>query len=126
MRIEIENWWKQAQKDLEAAGKNREIEEYYLVAFLCHQAVEKGLKALIMLKRKERFIPTHSLVELGKKAEVNQRLMQDLRVLAPDYTLSRYPDVAASLPYENYDEEIAADRLTRARRIFTWLNTLMQ
>ena len=49
MRKEAENWWKQALKDFEVAGKNLEIDQYYIVAFLCQQAVEKGLKALYFI-----------------------------------------------------------------------------
>lgn len=43
MREEVSNWWKQALKDLESASKNLEIKEYYVTAFLSHQAAEKGL-----------------------------------------------------------------------------------
>lgn len=53
MRKETENWWKQAEEDLDSAQKNLEIKKYYLVAFLSQQAVEKGLKALILFKSKK-------------------------------------------------------------------------
>ena len=41
MREEINNWLKQARKDLEVAEKNFQIKEYYASAFWCQQAVEK-------------------------------------------------------------------------------------
>ena len=50
MRKEVEEWWKQALKDLDSAEKNLNIEEFYLTAFLCQQSVEKALKALYILK----------------------------------------------------------------------------
>ncbi|MBD3203283.1 HEPN domain-containing protein [Candidatus Woesearchaeota archaeon] len=123
MREEIKNWWEQAKHDLKAAKKNLEIKEYYLVAFLSQQAVEKGLKALIMLKSKERIIPIHSLVKLGKKVNIDKKLLTDLRILSPEYIITRYPDVVESVPHENYDQSIAKDRIKRAERIFKWLNT---
>ncbi|MBI2151375.1 HEPN domain-containing protein [Candidatus Woesearchaeota archaeon] len=126
MRIEIENWWKQAQRDLVSAKNSLNSKDYYICAFLCQQAVEKGLKARLMLSTKERIFITHSLVELGKRAKVSENLIEDLRRLAPEYTISRYPDVTETLPYENYSLEIAQDRLKRAERIFQWLNTLMK
>lgn len=125
MREEVIHWWKQAQRELESAEKNLKIGEYYLVAFLCQQSVEKGLKAMVILKHKES-IPTHSLIELGNKLKINQDLMKDLRVLTPEYTISRYPDVVSSLPYDNYDEDTAKDRLDRAKKVFKWLNTQMK
>ena len=39
-------WLAQAEKDLEMAEKLYESEQYYLVAFLCQQSVEKALKNL--------------------------------------------------------------------------------
>ena len=50
MRKEVEEWWKQALKDLDSTEKNLNIEEFYLTAFLCQQSVEKALKALYILK----------------------------------------------------------------------------
>jgi len=52
LRKEAELWIKQALKDLELAEKNFEIEGYYIVAFLCHQSLEKALKGLYILKHK--------------------------------------------------------------------------
>ena len=83
MREEIINWWKQAQRDLESAGNSLKSKDYYLTAFLCQQSVEKGLKALLMIKTKERIFSTHSLVELGKRAKVSNEIMDCLRKLAP-------------------------------------------
>ena len=45
MREEVNRWWKQSLKDLESAKKNFSIDEYYVSAFLCQQAVEKALKS---------------------------------------------------------------------------------
>ncbi len=70
MREEVKSWWKQAAKDLDSANKNFEIKEYYLVAFLCQQSVEKALKALYIHKLRESPGLTHSLIFLGKSVEV--------------------------------------------------------
>ena len=35
--------------------------------------------------------------------------------------VSRYPDVAQSLPYELYDEEIAKERIEIARKVIEWV-----
>ncbi len=46
--------------------------------------------------------------------------------MTADYTFSRYPDVADHVPYEAYDEDIAREKVSRARNIFEQLNTRVQ
>jgi len=126
MRREISNWWEQAKRDLVSAENSMNCGDFYLCAFMCQQAVEKGLKAFSMIKTKVRVFSTHSLVELGRKVGVSEDLLKDLRKLSPEYTISRYPDLTESLPYENYDIEIAKEQLERAGRVFKWLSTQMK
>lgn len=121
MRKEIENWWKQAEKDFDSAKKNFEISEYYLTAFLCQQAVEKGLKAFILAKTREKRIEGHSLVYLGKEAKLPPNFFPGLKKLSPQYFLSRYPDVTEDVPYELYDEKLAKEFLDIARGVLEWI-----
>ena len=46
-------WFKQTRYDLEMAEKNISIKGYDVSAFLAHQAVEKLLKAILVLKAKK-------------------------------------------------------------------------
>lgn len=121
MRKEAERWWQQALKDLQSAEKNLKIEEYYLVAFLCQQAVEKGLKALYIDRLKESPGPTHSLLFLGKRVEIPGEFLTFLRKMTPDFVLARYPDAADGLPYELYDKDIAGERLESAKKVLEWI-----
>lgn len=50
MREEIIRWIEQAKADLKAARDNLDTGNYYVVALLCQQTVEKGLKALYILR----------------------------------------------------------------------------
>ena len=121
MREEVNLWWKQALKDLEAAEKNFKIKEYFVTAFLCHQSFEKALKALYIHKLKSSPGTTHSLIYLGKSVGIPKEYETLLRKIQPDFVVSRYPDVAQSLPYELYDEEIAKERITIARKVIEWV-----
>jgi len=121
MREEIENWLKQANKDLEAAQKNFEIKEYYISAFLCQQAIEKGLKAVILLKTKEKIIG-HSLIHLGKLADIPNKFISKLKIISPQYFLSRYPDATEDVPFELYDDEIVKNFLAIAKEVLEWIN----
>lgn len=41
--------------------------------------------------------------------------------LTVDYTFSRYPDVAEGVPYEEYDEKTAKEKVKIAKRVFEYL-----
>jgi HEPN domain-containing protein len=121
MRIEAKLWWGQAEKDFEAARKNFDIEEYYLVAFLCQQAVEKGLKATYIEKLKTSPGPIHSLLILANAVGVPGAYLTTLRKLSVDFVATRYPDAATGLPYENYDKTIAKERLEETEKVLKWI-----
>jgi len=121
VRKEAGRWWQQALKDLQSAEKNIQVEEYYLVAFLCQQAVEKGLKALYIDRLGESPGATHSLLFLGKKVEIPAEFLTFLRKMTPDFVLARYPDAADGLPYELYDRDIAKERLDFAKKVLEWI-----
>ncbi|MBD3203413.1 HEPN domain-containing protein [Candidatus Woesearchaeota archaeon] len=93
MRREISNWWKQGLNDFEKAKILFENNKYDGSAFFCQQAVEKSLKALILNNSKEKFIEGHSLIYLGKKANIPNKFFSGLKKLSPQYFISRYPDV---------------------------------
>ncbi len=120
LREEVVNWWKQALRDLEAARKNVEVGEYYVAAFLVHQAVEKALKALCIHKHGE-LEKTHSLISLGRRVGVPEDFHSLLRRIAPDFVMARYPNAAHGLPYELYDVEIVKERVEIAERVLRWV-----
>ncbi|MFQ5891104.1 MAG: HEPN domain-containing protein [Gemmatimonadota bacterium] len=112
---------KQAERDLENARKNIEIEAFEVAAFLAEQAVEKHLKAAWMLVKAEAPPRTHSLVELGDPLGVPRDLRRHLVYLNPDYTTARYPDAANGIPYEVYDRPTAEAKVRAAGELFRWL-----
>ena len=122
MRKEIDNWLRQANKDLEVAEKNFAIDEYYSAVFWCQQAVEKGLKALILNKSREKPLG-HSIVYLGKLAKVPENLLSKLKKLGPQYFLSRYPDASEDIPFELYDAKIASEFLDISKEALKWINS---
>ena len=38
--------------------------------------------------------------------------------LTADYTISRYPDVTESVPYEQYDQHITLKKVESAKKVF--------
>jgi len=110
-------WFKQALHDLEMAEKNIAIGGYDVSAFLAHQSVEKLLKAIFAIKGRK--VPkSHYIDELAKELKLKNKIVASISELTVDYTFSRYPDVSERVPYEEYDEEIAKEKVKIAKGVF--------
>ena len=106
-RESARKWYMQAIHDLEMADKNIDIGGYDISAFLCHQCVEKLLKAGFI-----KTVPkTHFIDELARELNLPEELQNKIAELTVDYTLSRYPDVSEEIPYEQYSKEISEEKL---------------
>lgn len=112
-------WFRQGVHELEMAEKNLEIGGYDVASFLAHQAVEKLLKAGFASEGKE--IPrTHYLDELAKGLQLPEELYEAVVELTPDYTFSRYPDASSGVPYEQYTEQMAREKVEIAKRVLSY------
>lgn len=110
-------WFKQAKHDLLMAEKNITIEGYDIASFLSQQSVEKLLKSIFALEGKE--IPRiHFIDDLSRQLGLSEEILDDVLDLTVDYTLSRCPDVANHVLYEEYDQKIAQEKVDKAKRIF--------
>lgn len=117
MRKEIENWWKQAKRDLITAEHCKDSGDYYACAFFCQQSIEKGLKALFLLKNKTNPGKSHSLIYLATETETPAIYDSFLRKLAPEFVTTRYPDATYGTPYELYNEEMVTEILEKSKEV---------
>ncbi|MBS1263949.1 MAG: hypothetical protein MAG715_01144 [Methanonatronarchaeales archaeon] len=113
---EAARWIKQAREDRETADFLSESGRYAHASFLYQQAVEKGLKAVLL--EKEAGLPrVHDCFVLAKKAEAPHGVVQKADVLTPYYFRTRYPDTA--------DVEIAEEDIEDIREavkeVFRWI-----
>lgn len=120
MGKEIENWWKQAQRDLISANNSLNAKDFYLSAFMSQQAVEKALKAL-MLKEKKTLIKTHNISKIAKLLNVPDVLLIKIAALEPVYQETRYPDVSSKIPAEEFEEKDAIDFFNIAEEVLEWI-----
>jgi HEPN domain-containing protein len=120
MREEIQNWLKQAEKDLRAAKNSLKSGDFEWASFQSQQAAEKALKALFISKKRS-FPQTHDLVKIGGKLKVPKSLMVSLRELNPEYTIARYPNAANAAPFEIYYKEKARDRINHGEKVLKWI-----
>ena len=125
MREEIENWWKQAEKDLTAAKNSLNSGDYEWASFQSNQAAEKALKALF-LEKKKALTPTHNLITLGNSLNAPKEIIDSLKVLNPEYTVARYPDAANAAPFETYTKEKAAQSIKNSEKVLKWIRELLE
>src|SRR3989344_3825003 len=120
MREEIRNWIEQAKRDLKSAENSLKSKDYYLCAFMCQQAAEKGLKALI-IKKEKKLIKMHDLVILGRKIGLPENLLLNCEKLSKVYIESRYGILENEPPYKKFKEKDALEFIFIAKEILEWL-----
>jgi len=125
MREEVKNWFKQAEADLRSAKNSKNCYDYYMSVFASQQAAEKALKGLCLFKLKE-FPKGHSIIYLAQKVDVPKHMLSGIRDLNPEYLSTRYPDMAAGVPAELYDADIAARHLKTAEEVVEWVKGQIQ
>jgi len=129
MRENVELWLKQSLEDLDTAKVLLNTNKYYASAFYSHQAAKKALKALLLYFGKD--VKTHDLSKMLDiiKEEVNlnvEEVRKEALKLNPNYTISRYPDAANSLPYLLYDKSDAEEYLKMAEKIINWVKNFIK
>jgi len=123
MRKEAKQLIEQAQYELKVARDNLPIGNYATVAFNCQQAVEKLLKAVFIIKKKEEAPKTHSLRELLFSLSIkDEKITKKCLRLSPHYFQARYPDAVDEVPFRLYTKEIAEDILANTKEIFDYFS----
>jgi len=108
VRREVELWLRAADEDLEDAKIALNGGRWFRAAFFSQQAVEKALKALFFVVRREEPPRIHTVTELyALLKEAGFSLPRDIEdqifILNKYYTVTRYPDAAGGLPSESVD-----------------------
>jgi HEPN domain-containing protein len=119
----VAHWVERAEYDLETAKAMLDTARYLYVAYMCQQAVEKLLKALIAQQDKEN-LPIHNLNRLAELAGIASALDPEqfdfLAELTPYSIEARYGDYKEGLS-EIINEQKAREVYKRTQGIFEWL-----
>ncbi len=116
---EVDKWLKKAERDLSDGEFNFMNDRLEVAAFLFHQAAEKALKALHILKFK-RLRKIHDLVELGKSVNAPQEILKACDSLNPHYIETRYVIDAV------YTREIVEEAFENSKRVVKWVKNIIQ
>lgn len=119
MREESRQWFEQSKRELFSAKALFDVQAFDTCCFLCHQAAEKSLKAVVIEVKKVLPPKTHELMALGREAGAKE-LLADLQELNPHFLTSRYPDAANGVPSETYNSKIALRCIEIAEKVVAW------
>lgn len=120
MREEARLLFEQAKHELDVAKHNLNGEFLDACVFYCQQAVEKFLKSYLLTKGKSPG-NIHTLLKLGKMAEIPSQFNNFLKNLSSEYYISRYPDVSGEVPYTLYEKEEVEITLKETEEFVKWI-----
>jgi HEPN domain-containing protein len=120
----IDNWLRLSDYDLETARAMQKTGRYLYVAFTCHQAIEKILKA-VHIKSTQTTPPyTHSLMKLLKDTglinELNSNQTAFIEEMSVYYIESRYSEEIEIIQSELTPEK-SKEILLKTEEFHKWL-----
>ena len=117
-------WLAHSDYDLKTAEAMHTSRRYLYVAFMCQQATEKLLKAIITTLSSETPPKTHNLTRLAELANLIDELGLDqkefLAVLSPFCIEARYADYQEKMS-KLADSKLAKDCLAKTKELIKWL-----
>jgi len=115
------DWLAQAAHDLQHAQHALEDADYDWACFAAHQAAEKAVKALFLLRGGEGWghSITRLLRDLRQKQTVANELIQAAQRLDKHYIPTRYPNgFDTGAPRDYYTADEAQQAISDAQRIY--------
>lgn len=120
-------WLESAQYDLQTAQAMLETRRYLYVGFMCHQTIEKALKAVLVARKPNEELPyIHKLARLANLSDLSREMTEAqlslLDLLSPLNIEARYPlhreRLMATLTPARCKELIA-----ETEALFQWIKT---
>lgn len=121
----VNYWISLSEYDLETAKAMFKSERFLYVGFICHQVIEKLLKAVYVKNNNEIPPRIHDLIKLSKKSDIYHKLTEEqrdfLEYLGPLNIDTRYPqDIKKATKLINKKgSKIIVDK---TREMSTWIN----
>lgn len=117
-------WFRQADYDMETAEAMFSSGRYFYAVFMCHLSIEKALKGLYFKALNEAPPKTHNLLYL--LAKIDKRPKQELEKfitrLNTASVTTRYPDNLAKVQ-EAYTAEVMAEMIMKSKDVLQWIRT---
>lgn len=123
-----QDWFRQAEQDVEQAQASREAGRHEWACFAAQQAAEKAVKALHLHEGQEAWghVIAKLLQELPETVHLTEELVDRGRVLDNFYIPARYPNShPEGPPFEHFGPLQSTTALDHARAILEFVRTQM-
>jgi HEPN domain-containing protein len=121
-----QDWFAQAERDLEQAKDSQKAGRHEWACFAAHQAAEKAVKALHLARGQEAWghVVARLLTELPM--EVKQELIEQAKALDNFYVPTRYPNGhPEGAPFEHYGQLQSRQAIQYAGQIIDFVRAQM-
>lgn len=123
MNDKVQYWLDLSEYDFETAKAMLETKRYLYVGFMCHQVVEKALKAVI--SSKDEIPPKmHRLAKLAELGDCYNTMTEEhkdfLDILDPMNIAARYPENKQKLA-AMLNETVCKDVLEKTGELLCWI-----
>ena len=119
-------WLDIADYDVETAKAMLNTGRYLYVGFMCHQAIEKALKAIIARDCEEGEIPPkiHHLLKLADRAGLFGKMSPEqqsfIKTLNPMNVEARYPEYKEQIA-SGLSNDVCAEILSETEKMLCWI-----
>ena len=124
MNEKVKYWLDLSDYDYDTAFAMQQSGRYLYVGFMCHQTIEKMLKAYFTLVNSEPAPYTHSLSYLAKKAGIYESFPDEFKdfidVLEPLNIQTRYPSHKEKL-MQGLTKEKCEEILKNTKELQSWI-----
>lgn len=121
-------WIEHSEYDLKTAEAMYKSRRYLYVTFMCQQAIEKILKAIITTISSEPPPKIHNLVRLAELAGIKTMLDQEqialLASLTPFCIEARYADYQEKMSRLT-KRKLAGEYLSKTKELYKWLRKMV-
>ena len=117
-----EEWFRQADYDMDTAELMLNGGRYFYAVFMCHLALEKALKGLYSQRFRELPPKTHNLIYLVEKIklELPGDLYDSVFIINRLSVATRYPDNLERM-LQDYNKERTEEILQKSEVVLRWL-----
>ena len=123
MREEVDLWIRKGQEDYKTAVILFDNARYEDCAVYCHQAAEKALKSLYLL-RHDTVPKVHDITHLARKLELPRVMLEFCIKITPAYFAGRYPD-APGYDENLFTKEECAKFVKMAGELLEWIKKIL-
>lgn len=120
-----EYWFEGAEYDFQTAQAMLDTGRFLYVGFMCHQAVEKALKGLLVVRKPEEEVPyIHKLMRLANLSEASKEMSEEqlslLDTLSPLNVEARYPLYKEKL-LQSLTPETCRELIQETEALLVWI-----